>query len=184
MRSEMSVAQLGLLEVGGKRRFSITIGKAEADSISLFLAHTKLPRPLTHDLLKNVLDVLDGQLRRVVISDMKDGIFCAELHIRHGEDTLVLAARMSDAVSLALRCECGIFIEEILLAKLAEEDSGNMPEMPTVEEIKSGVADISKYTSEMLETLLNQLLEKEDYEMAIQIRDELSRRKTDNHIQQ
>ena len=184
MRSEQSVAQLGLLEVAGKRRFSVTIGKSEADSISLFLAHTKLPCPLTHDLLKNVLDVLDGQLRRVVIADIKEGIFCTELHIRHGEDTLILAARMSDAVSLALRSECGIFIDENLLEKLAEADNQKSPEIPTVEELKNGVADISKYTTEVLENLLAQLLEKEDYEMAIRIRDELTRRKKDDFMQQ
>ncbi len=93
----------------------IVIGPFEAQSIALALQGQVPPRPLTHDLLKTVCESLGGRLEKVVITDIREDTFYAELHLRRNGEGLVLDSRPSDAIALALRFEAPIFMEPRLV---------------------------------------------------------------------
>jgi bifunctional DNase/RNase len=105
-----------LQEEDGRRVLPIWIGPAEASAIAMQLGGVKFARPLTHDLLKQVIVGLGGQLRKVVISAVKDSTYFAELHIhRDDHDVFQVDARPSDSIALALRLHAPIFAAETLL---------------------------------------------------------------------
>ena len=104
-----------LSEESGNRRFSVMIGEPEAQSIALKLNNKKLPRPLTHDLIKNILDAFEVTLVKVLISDMINDVFYSELHIKKDNEILVVDSRTSDAIALAVRCNCPIYIKSEIL---------------------------------------------------------------------
>ncbi len=94
----------------------IWIGVFEAQSILFKLQNLFFPRPLTHDLLKNVIEIMSGKVEYVVITKIKDNTFYAEIHILKGEDKVVVDSRPSDAISLAIRVDCPIYVtEEVML---------------------------------------------------------------------
>ncbi len=102
-----------LRRLDSDRQLPIWIGNAEAFAIALAQADVKPPRPLTHDLLLDVIGALGGKLSRIVISGLKENTFYALLHIDRGDvETYVIDARPSDSVALALRAKCPIFISE------------------------------------------------------------------------
>ncbi|RJX25635.1 MAG: bifunctional nuclease family protein [Dethiobacter sp.] len=88
----------------------ISIGPFEAQSIALVLQGKMPPRPLTHDLLKSLCENMGGTIEKVIITDIIDSTFYAEIYIQHKGQTLIMDSRPSDAVALALRCEAGIFM--------------------------------------------------------------------------
>jgi len=124
---EVRVAHLGvdrstsspvvvLQEATGSRVLPIWIGPAEANAIAVELAGVKFSRPLTHDLLKQVILGLGGELRKVLITSVRDSTYFAELHIyRDGHDVFQVDARPSDSIALALRLKAPIFATESLL---------------------------------------------------------------------
>ena len=106
---------LVLSEVNGNRRFSVMIGEPEAQSIALKINNKKSPRPLTHDLIKSILNTFKAELVKVVIYDMVNDVFFSELHIKKGDEVLIIDARTSDAVALAVRSDCSIYIKSEIL---------------------------------------------------------------------
>lgn len=108
----------------------IWVGIFEANAIAIQLENILSPRPMTHDLLKNLIDGLDAEIERVVITDLKENTFYATIHIRNrnGEGVLLLDARPSDAMALALRANAVIFVEEAVLDKSSTDDSGSAQE--------------------------------------------------------
>ena len=134
---EVTVAHLGLdrttntpvvilREKEGARVLPIWIGPAEASAIAMELQGMKAQRPLTHDLLKQILVGLGGDLRRVVISAVKENTYFAELMILRGEDAFQVDARPSDSIAIALRCGAPIFTSDDLLG-----DSGVESDLPS-----------------------------------------------------
>lgn len=106
-----------LQEVGGEQRtLPIFVGMPEATSMLHVLHGQASPRPLTYDLFATVLDDVGARLERVAITDLRDGTYYAELHLRVGAATKVVSARPSDAVNLALRAGCPIVCDDDLLA--------------------------------------------------------------------
>jgi bifunctional DNase/RNase len=99
-----------LKEVNGERRLPIIIGAFEAQAIALQLEGVRAPRPMTHDLLKNVIEALDSNLVEVCIHDLRDGTFYAYLLLDDGH--VEVDARPSDAIALALRCGAPIYVSE------------------------------------------------------------------------
>ncbi len=95
----------------------IWIGIFEADSIVRQLQNVEPPRPMTYELTKNIIESLGGVLERVVINDLRDSTYYAELHILAGGNLLTIDSRPSDAINLALRFEAPIFVEESVLEK-------------------------------------------------------------------
>ncbi|MGH2405350.1 MAG: bifunctional nuclease family protein, partial [bacterium] len=94
----------------------IWIGQAEAMAIAMRLQSVQPPRPMTHDLLQAVLEQLSATVTRVVISDVKDATYYAEIHLSRNGTSLVIDSRPSDAIALALRVEAPIFVEDKVAA--------------------------------------------------------------------
>ncbi|NLS45705.1 MAG: bifunctional nuclease family protein [Firmicutes bacterium] len=88
----------------------IAIGPFEAQAIAIPLSGEEPPRPLTHDLLKSVCDALDGVVQHIVITGIKEGVYYAEVHIQNSDKTIVVDSRPSDAIALAVRCICPIYM--------------------------------------------------------------------------
>ena len=88
----------------------IGIGPFEAQAIVLPLEGKTPPRPMTHDLLRSLCQSLDGVVEKVVIIDIRDAVFYAEIHLRHGDKPVIIDARPSDAIALAVRCEAPIYM--------------------------------------------------------------------------
>ncbi len=165
-------------EVNGLRRLPIVIGGFEAQAIAVALEKMKPTRPLTHDLMKNFMLAFNVELHEVVISDLQEGIFYSKLLCSNEADTVEIDSRTSDALALAVRFGCPIYIYENIF-DIAGVDN---PEKIIGEEKHSTTVstdhdDLKKLDLEELERLLNEVLENEDYIKAIAIRDEINSRK-------
>ncbi|MBI3997797.1 MAG: bifunctional nuclease family protein [Armatimonadetes bacterium] len=90
----------------------IWIGQAEAMAIAMRLQSVQPPRPMTHDLLHNVLEQLQAKVTRVVVSDVRDATYFAEIHLSRNGTAFVIDSRPSDAIALALRADAPIFVED------------------------------------------------------------------------
>jgi hypothetical protein len=104
-----------LREVGGERILPIWIGHFEGEAIRLHIDNVQPPRPMTHDLLKTVIEELAGRVERVVVCDLKDSTFYAAVHIQSEKGRLTVDARPSDAIALAVRTGARIFVEEAVI---------------------------------------------------------------------
>ena len=117
-----------LKEREGERVLPIWIGPTEAQAIARELAGQRFPRPLTHDLLATVVEGLKGKITRVVIADLRENTFFANLIIERDGEVLSVDARPSDSIAMALRCQASIFVNDKLLAEPGEQEE------PTEEE--------------------------------------------------
>ncbi len=176
---------LVLSEEEGNRRFSVMIGEPEAQSIALHMNKKKSPRPLTHDLILTILNVFGTQLEKILIYDMVDDIFYAELHLRKGETTMVVDSRTSDAIALAVRAECNIFIKESIMNVVSVEIDPDKLEQHVKEQEQVRTMDVDNLSTDQmdllplddLEELLNKAVHEEKYELAVAIRDSIKRKK-------
>jgi hypothetical protein len=171
-------------EVKGKRRLPIVIGAAEAQAIAVAIENMPPVRPLTHDLFKSVLDTFAITLNEVMITNLMDGVFYSKLVCMFNGQEHEIDSRTSDAVALAIRFGCPIYIyADILDASgilLVEEQNEGMYEevasATTSETEEKTKTDYGIYTNKELEKLMNDALSNEDYEKAASIRDELNKR--------
>jgi bifunctional DNase/RNase len=104
-----------LRERGGERYLPIWIGAAEAAAIALSLQGVVTPRPMTHDLLKNILEDLTIEVQRIVVTELRDSTFYATIALQRGTDGFEVSSRPSDAIALAVRMAVPIFAEEGVL---------------------------------------------------------------------
>ena len=111
-----------LKEKDGERVLPIWIGPAEAQAIARELAGQRFQRPLTHDLIASIVEGLKARVTRVVISELKDNTFFAQLLVDRDGAVVVIDARPSDSLAVALRCGADIFVNEKLLSEAAEEE--------------------------------------------------------------
>lgn len=157
-----------LKEVNGNRRLPIIIGAFEAQSIALEMEGIKPPRPLTHDLMKNILDSVGTDLAEITISELRDGTFYAKLNL----DSQEIDARPSDAIALAVRFGAPIFVSDKVM-----DEAAFLPENEEQEATDLGTPAKGKEVKltklEALRAQLKDAIEREDYEKAAQIRDEL-----------
>jgi len=158
-----------LKEVSGDRRLPIIIGAFEAQSIALEIEGIKPPRPLTHDLMKNIIETMGSELTEITISELRDGTFFATLSFNSQE----IDARPSDAIALAVRFGAPIFVAEKVMEEAsflpetnedAEQGSGKPP-------MKTTESHLTKL--EAFRAQLNEAIEREDYERAAKLRDEI-----------
>ena len=174
-------------EVNGLRRLPIVIGGFEAQAIAVALEKMHPSRPLTHDLMKNFLNAFAIDLHEIIICDLQEGIFYSKLVCASENDTIEIDSRTSDALALAVRFGCPIYTYENILesAGILMEDTGTSgKKKKTKQEVvveetspSTGNEDLKTMTLEELHTLLNDVLESEDYIRAIAIRDEINSRK-------
>ena len=99
----------------GERVLPIWVGIFEANAIALQIENIVTPRPMTHDLLRNIITDLDGQVDRVVVSDLKENTFYALIYLMVGGELVAVDARPSDAIALALRARAPIFVEDVVI---------------------------------------------------------------------
>jgi len=174
-------------EVNGIRRLPIVIGGFEAQAIAVALEKMNPTRPLTHDLMKNLCQSFNIEVKEIIINNLLDGIFYSQLVCKHGNEVIEIDSRTSDALALAVRFECPIYTYEFILdsAGLVLDENAKEEKLE-VKERKAEkkavapnvkMADLAKYSTQELNQLLQALLDKEDYEQAIMVRDEISRRK-------
>ena len=104
-----------LKDVASDTVMPIWVGIYEANAIAIEIEKMAAPRPMTHDLTRNLIHHLNAQLERVVITEIRDETFFAVLWLRHGDEPLMVDARPSDAIALALRFDCPIFVSEHVL---------------------------------------------------------------------
>lgn len=117
--SETSDQQVIVLkERDGDRSFPVIIGIFEAVAIDRRLKNIELPRPLTHDLLEGVIKSMGGELKRIVVNDMRESTFYARLHIERDGEDIEVDARPSDAIALAVRANVPIYVEEEVFKKV------------------------------------------------------------------
>jgi len=170
-------------EVNGLRRLPIVIGGFEAQAIAVALEKMQPSRPLTHDLMKNFMTAFNIELHEIIISDLQEGIFFSKLVCSTDNETIEIDSRTSDALALAVRFGCPVYTFEHILesAGILMEDpgGGKKKKTPTVtsDEERTGKDDLRTMSLEDLNTLLNEVLEQEDYIRAIAIRDEINARK-------
>ncbi|HET7117799.1 MAG TPA: bifunctional nuclease family protein [Hanamia sp.] len=165
-------------EVNGLRRLPIVIGGFEAQAIAVALERMQPSRPLTHDLMKNFMMAFNIDLHEIIINDLQEGIFYSKLICSSDKDTIEIDSRTSDAVALAVRFGCPIYTYDNILDSagiLMDEDEKKKKVVVTHSDDKSD--DLKKMTVLELESMLNEVLEHEDYIKAASIRDEINRRK-------
>ncbi len=164
-----------LREVYGQRRLPIIIGQFEAQAIALELEGIKPPRPLTHDLLKTFVDTLGGTVIEITISELRDNTFYSKISIDISTLRNNIDARPSDAIALAVRASAPIFVSESVM-KLASfiPSEGDKHDEFSQATNKSFEKPINKETkSASLQNQLREAIEKEDYERAAKLRDEI-----------
>src|SRR5829696_4565034 len=171
-------------EVNGLRRLPIVIGGFEAQAIAVALEKMQPSRPLTHDLMKNFMTAFNIDLHEIIISDLQEGIFYSKLVCSSDNDTIEIDSRTSDALALAVRFGCPVYTYEHILesAGILMEDTGaagkkkKTSTITSHEEHSSAKDDLKNLSMEDLNTLLNEVLDQEDYIRAIAIRDEINSR--------
>jgi uncharacterized protein len=191
-QSQSGSFALVLGEESGNRRLPIIIGMFEAQAIAIEIEKIIPNRPMTHDLFKSFAGAFNFAVEEILISDLKEGVFFAKIICSDGVKTIEVDARPSDAIAIGLRFEVPIYTYEgilseagIVLSDLNEETENykKEEEKEKKEETKKKKPSAKKTPEQMKDTSLEQLqamlqdaLDKEDYERAARIRDELNRR--------
>ncbi len=124
-----------LKDIASDTVMPIWVGIFEANAIAIEIEKIAAPRPMTHDLTRNLIRHLNAQLERVVISELRDDTFMATLWLRQAGEPLAIDARPSDAIALALRADCPIFVAEQVM-QTAKLNTSGPPEGPTAEQLR------------------------------------------------
>lgn len=171
-------------EVDGSRRLPIVIGMFEAQAIAIEIEKIIPNRPMTHDLFKSFADSFKFEIEKIVISDMKEGVFYAKIHCKSNSTMVEIDSRPSDAIAIAVRFTAPIFCAEKVMSEAAIEFTEEDKKLESKKEVQSPPSKVSPKKEGSLKDFsldkLNQMLEKaitnEDYERAARIRDEINKR--------
>lgn len=171
-----------LKEIDGNRRLPIIIGQFEAQAIALEMEGIKPPRPLTHDLLKSVIDNLGGTVVEIIINELRENTFYAKIVLDVSGLTNEIDARPSDAMALAVRTDAPIFVAESVMeaASFIPSDETEQQISDNFEEDDEEKTVESKPKSKeaqiaALQEKLREALEKEEYERAAKLRDDIKK---------
>ena len=145
MDSTTNAPVVVLKDLEDKEVISIWIGLLEASAIAVELEKVDLPRPMTHDLVKNVLDSLNIKVLKIEIADLRDNTFYAYIHLGMGGKTFTIDARPSDAIAIALRTKSPIYVDEDVIKKSKKMDLESIKEV--------GKTDESKELKDLLERM-------------------------------
>ena len=174
-------------EKNGIRRLPIVIGAFEAQAIAVALEKVTPSRPLTHDLMRNIMNSFEIKLKEVLIDNLQEGVFFAKLICEHNGEIIEIDSRTSDAIALAVRFNCPINTFEFILdqAGIVIETPTNISTEPKSAEKKPATPkakssakkdDLSALSLDVLKEKLQTYLENEEYEKAAAVRDEIGKR--------
>jgi uncharacterized protein len=179
-----------LKEVGGERRLPIIIGQFEAQAIALELEGIKPPRPLTHDLLKNIIEALGNNVECIVVNELKDSTFYAKIKfdIPNIDD---IDARPSDAIAIALKFGAPIYVAANIMEEIGFIPDENEGSEDQKDDIDSSINGVQKHDADEDSESIEKRIEKlkldldaavtmEDYEKAAQLRDEIKKLEISN----
>jgi bifunctional DNase/RNase len=185
-QSQTSSFALVLGETEGNRRLPIIIGMFEAQAIAIEIEKIIPNRPMTHDLFKSFANNFHFTVEEIIISDLKEGVFFAKIVCSDGLKRMEVDARPSDAIAIGLRFDASIFTYENILAEAgivltdeADEEIEQKAEAKSKskkEVVSKKTDDLKNFSVDRLNELLKEAIDKEDYEKAAKIRDELSKR--------
>lgn len=173
-----------LKEVDGKKRLPIIIGAFEAQAIALEIEGIKPPRPLTHDLLKQLTDSLGGTVLEIVIDELRDNTFYAKIILEVSGFSQEIDARPSDAIALAVRAQAPIYVYDTVMEAAAfipsddTEDISNLNSVTDSADLKKPPSKETKLAA--LQTKLREAIEGEEYERAAKIRDQIKNLTSEN----
>ncbi len=176
-----------LNEQSGSRRLPIIIGTFEAQAIALELENIKPPRPMTHDLLRNIVQSFDSFVKFVYINDLKDGTFFAQVVYDNNGEELSQDARPSDAIALAIRFKAPIYVSPEVLDEAgiqSDEETIKKEGNPRQSFSTKATKDVETKPAskgdqlKVLEDKLDAAIKNEDYEKAAKIRDEINQLKS------
>ncbi|HET8859346.1 bifunctional nuclease family protein [Marivirga sp.] len=191
-QSQSGSFALVLGEAPGSRRLPIIIGMFEAQAIAIEIEKIVPNRPMTHDLFKSFAHSFNYAVKEIVISDLKEGVFFAKIVCDNGMETVEIDSRPSDAIAIGIRFDAPIYTYEKIMSeagivlsdekedediselkKPVERSSTPGPSSPTS---KSDFDKLKNMPMDKLNTLLDKMIQSEDYEKAAKIRDEINRR--------
>jgi len=159
---------------GAESAVPIFMGQLEAQSILIGMGNVPMPRPLTHDLFMNTFKQLKTTILRVEIISLINGTFFAKLILKKGKEELTIDCRPSDALGLAVRKKCPIFIDEAIV------DEAGIPLNSITEKTIETSHELVKTEIKLLKLELEKVIEIEDYEEAARIRDRINKLENDN----
>ena len=164
-----------LKESNSDRRLPIIIGAFEAQAIALEIEGINPPRPLTHDLLRQIIDTLGGSVSEIIIDELRDNTFYAKIILEISALTYEIDSRPSDAIALAVRTKAPIFVAENVMKTAAFLPSSN--QLKETDKELSNDENISSISKEAqiasLQTKLREAIESEEYERAAKLRDDI-----------
>ncbi len=187
-QSQSGSFALVLGEKPGKRRLPIIIGMFEAQAIAIEIEKITPNRPMTHDLFKSFAGTFNFTINEIIISDLKEGVFFAKIVCQDGDKITEIDSRPSDAIAIGLRFNAPIYTYDNILAEAGIEltdEVDDEPESPKEEEktppkkektTSTPAGKIKDMPMDKLMEMLQKAIEKEDYERAAQIRDEINKR--------
>lgn len=195
-QSQSGSFALVLGEENGNRRLPIIIGMFEAQAIAIEIEKVVPNRPMTHDLFKSFAGAFNYSVEEIVISDLKEGVFFSKIICSDGIRQVEIDARPSDAIAIGIRFDVPIYTYETILSEAGivlnefnDEEDGEDDEDEEVEgdEVESSYVkkeavgstsedSIKNYSTDQLKSMLDDAIQKEDYEKAARIRDELNNR--------
>lgn len=172
-------------EVDGNRRLPIVIGGFEAQAIAVAMEGMIPSRPLTHDLLKNILDTFEIEVTEIIINNLVEGVFHARIVcMQHGRE-FEIDSRTSDAIAMAVRYGCPIFTYDFILdaagVRIEEPQPGESEEVKEDTKKRPRKRGYAEYSLDDLSAMLDKVIGEEDYEKAAKIRDEINRRKEEEN---
>ncbi|MFC1734310.1 bifunctional nuclease domain-containing protein, partial [candidate division KSB1 bacterium] len=182
-QSQSGAYALILGESKGSRRLPIIIGGFEAQAIAIELEKMKPSRPLTHDLFKSFALSFNITVKEVIIDKFIEGVFYAKLICSDGQAEREIDSRTSDAVAIAIRFSCPIYTNEGILSAAGiimdeeKEAKAKQTNKEKLEDIDESDNEMAEYSASELDEMLMQAIDKEEYEKASKIRDEINKRR-------
>lgn len=172
---------LVLSQVDGDYRIPIIVGIAEAQAIAVKLEGIIPPRPMPHDLFVSMAHAFGIQLEEVFISNFDDGVFMSELRFANGQTEVVLDSRTSDAIALALRTNSPIYTTRVILEKTGFVMKGKGTAAKGESDIDADDENdiYSRMSVERLEELMQSYVEREEYEMAAEVKKAIEKKRTE-----
>jgi len=165
-----------LQEKDSNRSLPIIVGSNEAQAIALYLEGVDMPRPMTHDLLINVLDLLESDIKQVTIARMKDGTFFAEIEVSNSQvGDIMIDSRPSDAIAVALRTMTPIYVSDEVMERAGIDNfsiGSEISETASSDELLKETADEGSAIENLAEAL-EKAISEEEYEVAAQLRDRI-----------